>query len=68
MSKLYLLITDSKGKHYRCESVFQASQVARYLARHLVSISSVESNSSVAVDDFTNIITGYFNYIHPINC
>ena len=55
MSKLYLLITDSKGKHYRCESVFQASQVAR----HLVSISSVESNSSVAVDDFTNIITGY---------
>src|SRR5210317_2477677 len=61
MSKLYILLTDSKGKHYRCESVSDACLVARYLARYQTTSPTVESNSPWAVDDFTSITKSYYN-------
>jgi hypothetical protein len=61
MSKLYILLTDSKGKHYRCESVSDACLVARYLARYQTTSPTVESNCSWAVDDFTSITKSYYN-------
>jgi hypothetical protein len=56
MSKFYILITDANDEQYRCESVMEATDVARYLARHSVGVISVESNASFAVDDFMNIL------------
>lgn len=61
MSKLYILLTDSRGKHYRCESVSDACLVARYLARYQTTSPTVESNCSWAVDDFISITKSYYN-------
>lgn len=61
MSKLYILLTDSNGKHYRCESVSDACLVARYLARYQTASPTVKSNCSWAVDDFISITKSYYN-------
>ena len=56
MSKFYILITDSNEEQYRCESVMEATEVARYLARRSVGVVSVQSNASYAVDDFMKVL------------
>ena len=65
MSKFYILITDSNDGEYRCQSVMEAMDVARYLARHHLDVVNVESNASFAVDDFMKCVASD-EYISPI--
>tara|TARA_R100001224_G_C3909683_1_gene111491 strand:- start:235 stop:447 length:213 start_codon:yes stop_codon:yes gene_type:complete len=58
MSEFYILITDSNDENYRCQSVSEALDVARYISRHYKDVVRVESNASYAVDDFMKCVAG----------